>query len=122
MAVTHSPSGMNASRPPARLQCPDTHQLARPGTSRCRTPSWDHSRRVQRPLSVCVGWRYSWEVGEKVVSQNSELPVQRSLIYKISFSYGVRSKPRYLHRITLVEETLRTATFPCYYNEPSLKD
>ena len=48
--------------------------------------------------------------------------MQRSLIYKISFSYGVRSKPRYLHRITLVEETLHAATFPCCRNEPSLKD
>ena len=69
-----------------------------------------------------MGWRYLREVGEKVVSQNNELPVQRTLIYKISFSYGVRSKPCYLHRITLIESTLRTATFPYRRNEPSLKD
>lgn len=63
-----------------------------------------------------------WGVGEKGVGQNSELPVQRTLIYKISFSYGVRSKPCYLHRITLMESTLRTATFLCFHNEISLKD
>ena len=58
----------------------------------------------------------------KVVGQNDGQPVQRTLIYKISFSYGVRSKPCYLHRITLIESTLRTATFPYYRNELSLKD
>lgn len=63
-----------------------------------------------------------WGVGEKAVDQSSELPVQRTLIYKISFSYGVRSKPCYLHRITLMGSTLRTATFPCFRNELSLKD
>ena len=61
-------------------------------------------------------------VGEEVVGQNSELPVQRTLIYKISFSYGVRSKPCYLHKITLMESTLRTATFPYHRNELNLKD
>ena len=62
------------------------------------------------------------ERGGRVLGKNSGLPVQRTLIYKISFSYGVCSKPCYLHRITLMEWALRTATFPYYRNELSLKD
>ena len=62
------------------------------------------------------------ERGGRVLGKDSGLPVQRTLIYKISFSYGVCSKPRYLHRITLMEWALRTATFPYYRNELSLKD
>ena len=61
-------------------------------------------------------------VAGKALGQNSRLPVQRTLIYKISFSYGVRSKPCYLHRIILMESTLRTATFPYHRNELNLKD
>lgn len=71
-------------------------------------------------LGGMVKVRPGWD-GE-VLGQNSRLPVQRTLIYKISFSYGVRSKPCYLHRIILMESTLRTATFPCFRNELSLKD
>lgn len=56
------PSGMAASRPPARLQCPDTHQLAHPGTSWCRDPSCGRPGRVPESAgwdgegATRVGW------------------------------------------------------------------